>query len=193
MTAVKVGVIALQGATRPHLEALHALGAHALEIRTPEDLAGVEAAVLPGGESTTMSFLLDSSGLREPLHDRIVNGMPVLGTCAGMILLADKVLDGRDDQRSLGVIDITVRRNGFGRQRESFEADLLVEGLGGEPFRAVFIRAPVVERAGSDVEVLARVEGIPVVCRSGKTTVCSFHPELGDDLRLHAMFLESVR
>lgn len=186
----RVGVLALQGATRPHLEALRALGADALEIRTPEDLRVLDAVVLPGGESTTMSFLLDSSGLREPLYDRIDNGMPVLGTCAGMILLADVVLDGRDDQHSLGMLDITVRRNGFGRQRESFEADLVVEGLGAEPFRAVFIRAPVVERVGPRIEVLARVEGIPVVCRSGNITVCSFHPELGDDLRLHAMFLE---
>ncbi len=185
-----VGVLALQGATRPHLEALRALDADPREIRTPEDLLGVDAVVLPGGESTTMSFLLDSSGLREPLHEHIENGMAVLGTCAGMIMLAEVVLDGREDQRSLGLLDITVRRNGFGRQRESFEADLVVEGLGIEPFRAVFIRAPVVERVGPEVEVLARLEGIPVVCRSGNITVCSFHPELGNDLRFHAMFLE---
>ncbi len=190
MTGAKVGVIALQGASRLHVEALGALGAHAVEVRTPEDLAGVDAVVLPGGESTTISFLLDSSGLREPLQDRLTDGMGALGTCAGMILLASEVLDGRSDQHSLGAIDITVRRNGFGRQRESFETDLVIDGFDGDPFQAIFIRSPVVERVGPKVTVLAEVDGIPVVCNSGAITVCSFHPELGDDLRFHAMFLE---
>lgn len=192
MTAPTVGVLALQGATRPHFEALRALGVDALEIRTPEHLELIDALVMPGGESTTMSFLLDSSLLRDPLQDRLTRGMPTLGTCAGMILLATEVIDGRADQRAMGAIDITVRRNGFGRQRESFEADLSIEGIEGEPFRAVFIRAPVVERTGAGVEVLARIAETPVVCKSANVMVCSFHPELGDDLRFHSMFLEEL-
>jgi len=189
---VKVGVLALQGATRPHVEVLSALGADPVEVRTPDDLNVVDALVLPGGESTTMSFLLDSSGLRSPLRGRLDDGMPALGTCAGMILLATEVLDGRPDQESLGAIDITVRRNAFGRQRDSFEADLDVEGLAGGTFHAVFIRAPFVERTGDDVEVLASVSGHPVLCRSGRVLVSSFHPELSDDLRLHQLFLEEM-
>ena len=188
----KVGVIALQGATEPHIAVLDALGAIAVAVRTPEDLAGVDAVVLPGGESTTMSFLLDSSGLREPLEARLRDGMPALGTCAGMILLATDVLDGRSDQESLGAIDITVRRNAFGRQRDSFEADLDVDGVAGGRFHAVFIRAPAVERVGDGVDVLASIGGRPVLCRQGGVTVCSFHPELGDDLRLHQRFLEGI-
>ena len=192
MTGAKVGVIALQGATRPHREVLESLGAVAVEVRTPEDLAAVDAVILPGGESTTISFLLDSSGLREPLAARLGDGMPALGTCAGMILLASEVLDGRPDQQSLAAVDIGVRRNAFGRQRESFEADLDVDGLPGGRLHAVFIRAPAVERAGDGVEILASVGGRPVLCRQGAVTVCSFHPELGDDLRLHQRFLEGI-
>jgi 5'-phosphate synthase pdxT subunit len=189
---VKVGVLALQGATRPHVEVLTALGADPVEVRTPVDLDAVDALVLPGGESTTMSFLLDSSGLRAPLRERLDDGMPALGTCAGMILLATEVLDGRPDQESLGAIDVAVRRNAFGRQRDSFEADLAIDGLVGGPFHAVFIRAPFVERVGDGVEVLARVGEHPVLCRSGSVTVSSFHPELSDDLRLHRLFLEGT-
>ena len=188
----KVGVVALQGAADAHLAVLDALGATAVGVRTPEDLAGVDGVVLPGGESTTISFLLDSSGLRVPLQERLRDGMPALGTCAGMILLATDVLDGRLDQESLGVIDITVRRNAFGRQRESFEADLEVTGLSGGRFHAVFIRAPAVERVGDGVEVLASVGERAVLCRQGAVTVSSFHPELGDDLRLHQRFLEEI-
>jgi 5'-phosphate synthase pdxT subunit len=139
-----------------------------------------------------MSFLLDSSGLRAPLAERLGEGLPALGTCAGMILLATEVLDGREDQVSLGAIDITVRRNAFGRQRDSFEADLDVAGLPGGKLHAVFIRAPAVERAGDGVEILASVGERPVLCRQGAVTVCSFHPELGDDLRLHQRFLEEM-
>jgi 5'-phosphate synthase pdxT subunit len=189
---VKVGVLALQGATRPHVEVLTALGAEPIEVRTADDLAAVDALVLPGGESTTMSFLLDSSGLRAPLRARLAGGLPAFGTCAGMIMLASEVLDGRPDQESLGAIDVTVRRNAFGRQKESFEADLAVEGLDGGPFHAVFIRAPFVERVGDGVEVLASVGEHPVLCRSGSVTVSSFHPELSDDLRLHRRFLEGL-
>lgn len=189
---IKVGVLSLQGAFRLHAEVLTVLGAEPVDVRTPEALAAVDALVIPGGESTTMSFLLDSSGLREPLRQRLVDGLPALGTCAGMIMLATDVLDGRPDQHSLGVVDITVRRNAFGRQRESFEADLAIDGMAGGPFPAVFIRAPYVERVGDGVIVEASVGEHPVLCRSGAITVCSFHPELSNDLRLHQRFLEDV-
>ena len=188
----RVGVLALQGATARHAEALAELGAEVVPVRTPDDLAGVDALVIPGGESTTISYLLDTSSLRRPLADRLAAGLPAFGTCAGMILLAAEVHDGRADQRSFGAIDIGVRRNAFGRQRDSFEADLDVAGLIGGPLHAVFIRAPVVDRVGEDVEVLASVEAGPVLCRSGAIMVCSFHPELGSDRRLHATFLEGV-
>ena len=188
----RIGVLALQGAVTRHADALGSLGAEAVPVRTREDLAGVDGLVVPGGESTTISHLLDTSGLRAPLAERLSDGLPAFGTCAGMILLATDVLDGREDQRSLGAIDIAVRRNAFGRQRDSFEADLSVAGLEGGPLHAVFIRAPVVDRVGEDVEVLASVDAGPVLCRSGAIMVCSFHPELGDDRRLHATFLEGV-
>src|SRR4051794_4364053 len=146
---------------------------------------------MPGGESTTMSMLLESSGLFNAVHARLGEGMPVLGTCAGMILLASDVLDGRADQRSFGAVDLTVRRNGYGRQVDSFEADLDVTGLE-SPFHAVFIRAPLVERAGPSVEVLATHEGHAVLARQGHVTVAAFHPELSADGRLHALFLQEV-
>jgi 5'-phosphate synthase pdxT subunit len=196
VAGVKVGVIALQGEVRSHASALASLGASVSEVRTPAELAAVDAVVLPGGESTTMSMLLDSSGLRDPLAARLAEGLPVLGTCAGMILLATEVLDGRADQRSLGVVDITVRRNAFGRQVDSFEADLELTSGGtaieGGPFHAVFIRAPIIEAAGPDVEVLARVGERPVLARQGSAVVASFHPELTDDLRLHRLFLSPL-
>lgn len=184
--AAKVGILALQGAVREHVRAVAELDAHPVEVRTPEDLSGVDALILPGGESTTMSLLLESSGLFEPIADRLADGMPAFGTCAGMILLASDVLDGRADQRFFKAIDLTVRRNAFGRQVDSFETTLSVDGA---PFDAVFIRAPFVERAGDDVEVLASVDGHPVLCRSGNVLVSAFHPELSDDLRIHALFL----
>jgi 5'-phosphate synthase pdxT subunit len=185
----KVGVLALQGASRRHAEALAALGAHPVEIRTPEDLSGVEGLVLPGGESTTMSRLLVLSDLFEPIAARLRSGMPVFGTCAGLILLAGAVLDGRPDQRSFGVLDVAVRRNGFGRQVDSFETELSVDGVAGGRFPAVFIRAPVVERVGEGVDVLAEVDSHPVLCRQGPVMAAAFHPELSDDLRLHELFL----
>ncbi len=192
----RVGVLALQGDVREHAALLSELGAVVVEVRRPEDLEGLDAVVLPGGESTTLSLLLQSSGLFEPLAELLAAGMPVLGTCAGMILLGREVLDGRSDQRVLGAIDLSVRRNAFGRQLESFEADLEVEGLEGEPVHAVFIRAPVVERAGEDVEVLASVEvagvKVPVVCRSGVATAVAFHPELTGERRLHRLLLDDV-
>ena len=182
----KVGILALQGAVREHVRAVAELDAHPVEVRTPEDLSGVDALILPGGESTTMSLLLESSGLFDPIAARLAEGMPAFGTCAGMILLASDVLDGRPDQRFFGAIDLTVRRNAFGRQVDSFETTLEVDG---SPFDAVFIRAPFVERAGEGVEVLASVDGHPVLCRSGTVLVSAFHPELSDDLRVHELFL----
>ena len=186
---MKVGVLALQGAFARHCEVLTALGAATLEVRTPVDLEAVDAMVMPGGESTTMSMLLDSSGLRTPLAGRMADGLPVLGTCAGMILLAVRVTDGRPDQRSFAAIDIDVRRNGYGRQVDSFEDEFPVAGLDG-PFHGVFIRAPVVERVGPTVEVLARVDTIPVLCREGSVLVSSFHPEMSGDGRIHERFLD---
>ena len=188
----KVGVLALQGDVREHVQALAELGAHAVEVRVPEDLTAVDALVLPGGESTTIAKLLDFSGLFEPVAERLEAGMPALGTCAGMILLASEVLDGRPDQRSFGAIELAVRRNAFGRQVDSFEVDLHIAGMAGGPYPAVFIRAPYVERVGADVEVLAQVDGHPVLCRSGPIMVASFHPELAGDLRLHQLFMEGV-
>ena len=188
----RVGVLALQGASRRHAAVLADLGVDAVGVRSPADLEAVDALVMPGGESTTMSMLLDSSGLRAPLAERLADGMPAFGTCAGMILLASQVVDGRANQESFGAIDLVVRRNAFGRQRDSFEADLEIDTLDGDPYHAVFIRAPVVEKAGADVEVLASVGIGPVLCRSGAIMVCSFHPELGIDGRLHELFLRSL-
>ncbi len=193
MPAARVGVLALQGAFALHVRALARLGVDAVEVRTPAELAGVDALVLPGGESTTMSKLLESQQLFEPLAERLAGGMPALGTCAGMILLSREVLDGRADQRSFGAIDIAVRRNAFGRQVDSFEADLQVVGLPEAPVHAVFIRAPIVEEVGEGVEILAQVEGgRPVACRQGPVVVTSFHPELSPDLRVHELFLREL-
>lgn len=189
---MKVGVLALQGAFREHREVLDALGVSAVEIRTPGELGGVDALVIPGGESTTMSFLLESSGLFDAVAGLIDDGLPVLGTCAGLILLARRVADTRADQRSFGALDLAVRRNGYGRQVASFEADLRVEGLVGGPFRGVFIRAPRIEQVGNDVRVLARYGSDPVVVRSGPVWATAFHPELSGDLRLHQLFLQEV-
>jgi len=189
---VKVGVLALQGDVAEHASALTDCGAHVVEVRSPGQLAGLDGLVLPGGESTTISKLLELAGLFEPLAERLAEGMPAFGTCAGMILLAVGVVDGRPDQRSFGAIDIGVRRNAFGRQVRSFEASLDVDGIGGgAPFDAVFIRAPVVERVGPGVEVLAGVDGRPVLCRQGPVLVSAFHPELSEDTRLHRLFLDT--
>jgi 5'-phosphate synthase pdxT subunit len=202
---VKVGILALQGDVREHAGVLADLGADPIEVRSPHELAGIGALILPGGESTTMSMLLETSGLFGPIAERLADGMPAFGTCAGMILLATEVLDGRRDQRCFGAIDLSVRRNAYGRQVESFESDLDVKQLTGGPMRGVFIRAPVVERAGNGVEVLASVarpareagpmsqrETQPVVCRHGNVLVAAFHPELAGDWRLHELFLSSV-
>lgn len=188
---MKIGVLALQGAFARHATVLSAVGAAPLEVRHPGDLAQVDALVVPGGESTTMSMLLEVSGLREPLEERLAGGLPVLGTCAGMIVLAAEVLDGRPDQRPLGAIDLGVRRNGYGRQVDSFETEVAVEEIGA-PFHGVFIRAPLVERVGPGVEVLAEVDGHAVLCREGNVLVSSFHPELAGDDRIHRWFVESA-
>ncbi|MEZ5408785.1 MAG: pyridoxal 5'-phosphate synthase glutaminase subunit PdxT [Acidimicrobiales bacterium] len=187
-----VGVLALQGAFARHVEALRRLGQDPVEIRRPEQLAGIDALVMPGGESTTMIKLMTGFDLVEPLAKRLADGMPVFGTCAGMILLAAHVEDGQPDQLCFGAIDVDVRRNGYGRQINSFEADLAIPAVGDPPVRAVFIRAPVVVRAGESVEVLARNDGVPVLCRQGPIMVSSFHPELTDDGRLHQLFLRSL-
>ncbi len=188
-----VGVLALQGAVGLHSHALTRLGVEHLEVRTALDLASVDALIFPGGESTAMSKLLTMNALFEPVAARLEAGMPAFGTCAGMILLATNVIDGRADQRSFGAIDIDVRRNAFGRQIDSFEADLDVIGLPEARVHAVFIRAPVVERVGPGVEILASVDdGRPVACRQGNVMVTSFHPELEPDLRMHELFVRQV-
>ena len=187
-----VGVLALQGAFAVHEQRLRECAVTARQVRTPDDLARVDALVMPGGESTTMSKLLTTSGLFDVLASRIAEGMPVFGTCAGMILLATDVLDGRPDQRSFGAIDIAVRRNGYGRQVDSFEADLDVPSVGERPFHGVFIRAPKVERVGEGVEVLAEHQGVPVLLRRGRVSVASFHPELSGDARLHRSFIDTL-
>ena len=186
-----VGVLALQGAFAAHQDRLTALGVEAPSVRTADQLNRLDALVIPGGESTTMSHLLRTNDLFNPIARMTDAGLPVLGTCAGMIMCAADVRAGRSDQQSFGAIDITVCRNGYGRQRASFEADLNVAGLD-MPFHAVFIRAPVVERVGPDVEILARLDDVPVLVRQQTCTVTSFHPELTLDERLHEMFVDSI-
>ncbi len=195
-----IGVLALQGDVREHLAALTAGGARAVAVRRERELAGVDGLVLPGGESTTIDRLLRAFELREPLRERIAGGLPVYGSCAGMVLLAERVLDGAHGQQTLGGLDVTVRRNAFGRQVESWEEDLPVEGVtgAGPDVRAVFIRAPWVEEVGEDVRVLARVGSGPaagriVAVRSGDLLATSFHPEITGDDRVHRYFVDLVR
>jgi 5'-phosphate synthase pdxT subunit len=190
---VLIGILALQGAVSNHADAFARLGVDTVFVKTRDHLEGVDALVLPGGESTTMSMLLEKNDLFDPVHKLLDEGLPAFGTCAGMILLATDVLDGRADQRSFGAIDLGVRRNAWGRQVDSFEADLAVDAVGESAFPAVFIRAPRVERVGDDVEILASIDDEPVLCRSGSIVVASFHPELSSDLRIHQLFLEGVR
>jgi 5'-phosphate synthase pdxT subunit len=193
-----VGVLALQGDVREHQAVLAGLGAETARVRSPEELAAVDALVIPGGESTTMSNLALRWGLMEPLRERVRDGMPAYGSCAGMIMLADRIEDGRPDQQTVGGIDMVVRRNAFGRQVDSFEADLDMPALGPDRFHAVFIRAPWVESTGPDVEVLGTVAGglaagRIVAVRQGSLLATSFHPELTGDTRVHSYFLEMVR
>ncbi|MFI6643152.1 pyridoxal 5'-phosphate synthase glutaminase subunit PdxT [Streptomyces sp. NPDC050504] len=193
MTTPVIGVLALQGDVREHLIALATADALARPVRRPEELAEVDGLVIPGGESTTISKLADLFGMREPVRERIAAGMPVYGTCAGMIMLADKILDPRSDQESFGGIDMIVRRNAFGRQNESFESAVEVAGVAGGPVEGVFIRAPWVESVGARVEVLAEHEGHIVAVRQDNALATSFHPELTGDHRLHAYFTDMVR
>ncbi len=190
-------MLALQGDVREHLQALARLGVSATGVRRPAELDAVDAVVLPGGESTTMAKLARAFDLLEPLRLRIKEGMPALGTCAGMILLAERVLDGAPGQETIGGLDVTVRRNAFGRQVDSFEGSLHIEGIAG-PVPGVFIRAPWVESTGQDVEVLGRVAegaaaGRIVAVRQGPLMATSFHPEMGHDPRVHALFVDLIR
>ncbi|MFJ5937464.1 pyridoxal 5'-phosphate synthase glutaminase subunit PdxT [Streptomyces sp. NPDC093071] len=188
-----IGVLALQGDVREHLIALAAADAVARPVRRPEELAEVDGLVVPGGESTTISKLAALFGLMEPLRERIAAGLPVYGTCAGLIMLADKILDPRSGQETFGGIDMIVRRNAFGRQNDSFEAGVTVAGIEDGPVEGVFIRAPWVESVGADVEVLAEHGGHVVAVRQGRALATSFHPELTGDHRIHALFVDMVR
>lgn len=176
-----VGILALQGGFEAHAKAIRALGHEPVEVRTPAGLEGLDALIIPGGESTVMTLGIEREGLAEPLRKLVAAGTPVMGTCAGMIML---------DRDHLGVLDVRTRRNAFGRQIHSFEADLDIEGVLGEPVHAVFIRAPWVTEHGAEVEVLARIDGHPVAIRQGNLLALSFHPELTDELRLHQLLLE---
>jgi pyridoxal 5'-phosphate synthase pdxT subunit len=212
---VQIGVLALQGDVAEHRRALADLGLTGRPVRRPTDLSGLDGIIMPGGESTTMSMLLTSSGLLEPLGKEITAGLPVFGTCAGMILLGTAVRGGRDEQVCYGAIDLVVRRNGYGRQLASFECDLDVPAIGGAPVHAVFIRAPLVESTGEAVEILASTDqstdrsdpapgamttggltdvpvATPVLCRQGPVLVAAFHPELTGDRRVHRLFVSTI-
>ena len=198
MSSPTVGVLALQGDVREHLRRIGSAGATGIPVRREDELAGVDGLILPGGESTTITKLLQRFGLMEPLRGRIRAGLPVYGSCAGMILLADRILDAPPDQDTIGGMDVTVRRNAFGRQVESFENEVPIPAVGEPSFAAVFIRAPWVEQSGPEVEVLGRVnggaaDGRVVAVRQGALLATSFHPELTDDGRIHALFVDMVR
>jgi len=185
---VKVGVLALQGDFEAHARAVRGAGADPFEVRTPSELASADALIIPGGESTTIRKLATNYGLLEPLRERARAGLPIFGTCAGMIACAHAITDG--EEAILDVVDIDVRRNAYGRQVQSFEADIEVAGIG--EMRAVFIRAPRVERVGREINVLATHDGEPVVVRQGQVLLAAFHPELTSDVRLHRLFVESI-
>ncbi len=187
---MKVGILGLQGDVREHARAVEQADATAVVVKHGDDLASVDALIVPGGESTTIGKLLHRFGLLEPIKERAGDGLPLYGTCAGLILLANEIAGPQDAPHRIGLMDVTVRRNAYGRQVDSFETDLRIEGLVGGRFPAVFIRAPIIERVGGDVEVLASVDGHAVLCRQGPVLGAAFHPELSDDLRLHHIFLE---
>ena len=189
---MKPGVLALQGAFREHVELLDGFDVEAVELRVPDDLAGIDSLILPGGESTTISKLLVTSGLLEPLRAALHDGMPVLATCAGLILIARQVLDGRPDQVGFDLLDAQVRRNAYGSQQRSFESPITIAGLAGGAFPGVFIRAPVIESVGPGVDVLATHDDHPVLVRSGPVWGATFHPELSGDLRIHQQFLKET-
>ena len=188
---MKIGVLALQGAFREHVFSLETLGVSAPAVRLPEQMFDLNGLIIPGGESTAIAKLMETYGFYEAIAKRHEQGMAIWGTCAGSILLAREAVEGFGNQRLLGLMDITVRRNAYGRQRESFEADLAIAHLG-EPFRGIFIRAPWIERVGDQVEVLARYEGHMVAARQGRLMATTFHPELSGDLRCHRYFVEHV-
>ena len=192
MSSVKVGVLALQGDVREHVRALGECGASAMAVKTAVEIQSCDALIIPGGESTTISKLARAFGLFDLIAFRIQEGMPVYGSCAGMILLANEVLDAIEGQESFGGLEVTVRRNAFGRQVDSFEADIAITGITEPEFRAIFIRAPWVERVGPNVEVLAEVSGHPVAVRQGSILATSFHPELTGDNRVHRFFVDVV-
>jgi 5'-phosphate synthase pdxT subunit len=189
---MKVGVLALQGDYREHIDSLIACGVDPVNVRRSSELDAIDALVLPGGESTTIAHLAEVFGIFTQIKDRIIAGMPVYGSCAGMILLADEILDAKDGQKSFGGLDITVRRNAFGRQVDSFESDIAFDDGSPELVRAVFIRAPWVERVGEDVQVLASVGTHAVAVRSHTLLATSFHPEITGDHRIHRYFIEEV-
>ena len=189
---MKVGVLALQGDIREHVSALIACGVYPTTIRRPNELAAVDALILPGGESTAIAQLAEIFDLYQPIQERIAAGMPVYGSCAGMILLADSVLDAKEGQKTFGGLDITVRRNAFGRQVDSFESDIAFDDGSDELMRAVFIRAPWVENIGSGVKVLARIDSHPVAVQSHNILATAFHPELTGDYRVHRYFIEEI-
>ncbi|MBI3921771.1 MAG: pyridoxal 5'-phosphate synthase glutaminase subunit PdxT [Armatimonadetes bacterium] len=184
---MRIGVLALQGDFAKHIDSLHRCGAEAFPLRYAEELGAVDGLVIPGGESTTVGKLMDRFGITEPLRERAVAGLPVYGTCTGLILLAKEILDSR--QPRIGVMNITVERNAYGRQIDSFEADVSIQSVEGGPFRAVFIRAPIIRSVGESVEVLCEHNGNPIMARQGSLLGTSFHPELTDDLRVHQYFL----
>ena len=189
---MKVGVLALQGDVREHISSLIACGVTPISVRRPSELDQVDALVLPGGESTTIAQLSEVFGIFEQIKDRIADGMPIYGSCAGMILLANEILDAKQGQKSFGGLDITVRRNAFGRQVDSFESDIAFDDGATDLVRAVFIRAPWVERVGAGVQVLASVDEHPVAVRTQTIFATSFHPELTGDHRIHRYFIEEV-
>ena len=187
----RVGVLAVQGAVQAHLRAIREVGGEPVEVRLPRDLAGLDALILPGGESTTMRKLIDAYGLREPMLALASAGAPLLGTCAGMILLAERIAEG--DSPVLPLLDVEVRRNAYGRQLDSFEAEVSMPAIGVEPLHGIFIRAPVVSRVGPRAEVLAvDADGQPIAVRQGKVLATAFHPELTEDRRLHRLLIEMV-
>ena len=191
MRPPRIGVLALQGAVREHMDAIRQIGGEPVAVRLPMDLEGLDALILPGGESTTMRRLIDRYGLREPILAMARAGAPMLGTCAGMILLADRLTDG--EEPILGLLDVAVERNAYGRQLDSFEADVELPAIGPDPVHGVFIRAPVVTDVGPGVEVLARdSQGRPIAVRQGRVLATAFHPELTGDRRLHRLLMELI-
>ncbi len=190
MVGLKIGVLALQGAVSEHIKSFAALGIEAAPVRLPSQVNGLSALVLPGGESTTISRLMKDFALVEEVRRLAQQGFPIFGTCAGLILLAKKVVGLEMD--TVGVLNIAVRRNAYGRQVDSFEADLTVDVLGATPFRGIFIRAPIIEAVGEGVKVLCRLDGVPVAVQQGRILACSFHPELTEDIRFHKYFVDLI-